>query len=71
MLSDPVAEAFGLIHRHPSGENFWHGFVGGGAKNENLTVRAFQDNVARNHSVCLLVLLFVNLGTAFLKATFL
>ena len=22
MLSDPVAEAFGLIHRHPSGENF-------------------------------------------------
>ena len=25
MLSDPVAEAFGLIHRHPSGENFWHG----------------------------------------------
>ena len=23
MLSDPVAEAFGLIHRHPSGENFW------------------------------------------------
>ena len=21
MLSDPVAEAFGLIHRHPSGEN--------------------------------------------------
>ena len=24
MLSDPVAEAFGLIHRHPSGENFWH-----------------------------------------------
>ena len=37
MLSDPVAEAFGLIHRHPSGENFWHGmasvrskFLGGG-----------------------------------------
>ena len=27
MLSDPVAEAFGLIHRHPSGENFWHGLV--------------------------------------------
>ena len=26
MLSDPVAEAFGLIHRHPSGENFWHGW---------------------------------------------
>ena len=25
MLRDPVAEAFGLIHRHPSGENFWHG----------------------------------------------
>ena len=24
MLSDPVAEAFGLIHRHPSGENFWY-----------------------------------------------
>ena len=23
MLSDPVAEAFGLIHRHPSGENFF------------------------------------------------
>ena len=23
MLSDPVAEAFGLIHRHPSGQNFW------------------------------------------------
>ena len=23
MLSDPVAEAFGLIHHHPSGENFW------------------------------------------------
>ena len=22
MLSDKVAEAFGLIHRHPSGENF-------------------------------------------------
>ena len=22
MLSDPVAEAFSLIHRHPSGENF-------------------------------------------------
>ena len=22
MLSDPVAEAFGLIHLHPSGENF-------------------------------------------------
>ena len=22
MLSDPVAEAFGLIHCHPSGENF-------------------------------------------------
>ena len=22
MLSDPVAETFGLIHRHPSGENF-------------------------------------------------
>ena len=22
MLSDPVAEAFGLIHHHPSGENF-------------------------------------------------
>ena len=27
MLSDPVAEAFGLIHRHPSGENFWHGWA--------------------------------------------
>ena len=27
MLSDPVAEAFGLIHRHPSGENFWHGMA--------------------------------------------
>ena len=27
MLSDPVAEAFGLIHRHPSGENFWYGIV--------------------------------------------
>ena len=25
MLSDPVAEAFGLIHRHPSGENLWYG----------------------------------------------
>ena len=25
MLSDPVAEAFGLIHRHPSGENFFDG----------------------------------------------
>ena len=25
MLSDPVAEAFGLIHRHPSGENFGSG----------------------------------------------
>ena len=25
MSSDPVAEAFGLIHRHPSGENFWYG----------------------------------------------
>ena len=24
MLSDPVAEAFGLIHRHPSGENLWY-----------------------------------------------
>ena len=23
MLSDPVAEAFSLIHRHPSGENFF------------------------------------------------
>ena len=23
MLSDPVAEAFGLIHRHPSDENFF------------------------------------------------
>ena len=23
MLSDPVTEAFGLIHRHPLGENFW------------------------------------------------
>ena len=23
MLSDPVAEAFGLIHRHTSGENFF------------------------------------------------
>ena len=22
LLSDPVAEAFGLIHRHPSSENF-------------------------------------------------
>ena len=21
-------EAFGLIHRHPSGENFWHGMEG-------------------------------------------
>ena len=28
MLSDPVAEAFGLIHRHPSGENFWRGQIG-------------------------------------------
>ena len=27
MLSDPVAGAFGLIHRHPSGENFWHGMA--------------------------------------------
>ena len=27
MLSDPVAEAFGLIHRHPSGENLWYGMV--------------------------------------------
>ena len=27
MLSDPVAEAFGLIHRHPSGENFWYGGI--------------------------------------------
>ena len=27
MLSDPVAEAFGLIHRHPSGENFWYGSI--------------------------------------------
>ena len=26
MLSDPVVEAFGLIHRHPSGENFWYGY---------------------------------------------
>ena len=25
MLSDPVTEAFGLIHRHPSGENLWYG----------------------------------------------
>ena len=25
ILSDPVAEAFGLIHRHPSGENFRYG----------------------------------------------
>ena len=25
MLSDPVAEAFGLIHRHPLGENFFRG----------------------------------------------
>ena len=24
ILSDPVAEAFGLIHRHPPGENFFH-----------------------------------------------
>ena len=24
MLSDPVAEAFGLIHHHPSGENSWY-----------------------------------------------
>ena len=23
MLSDPVAEAFGLIHHHPLGENFF------------------------------------------------
>ena len=28
MLSDPVAEAFGLIHRHPLGENFWYGMDG-------------------------------------------
>ena len=27
MLSDPVAEAFGLTHRHPSGENFWYGMT--------------------------------------------
>ena len=27
MLSDPVAEAFGLIHRHPSGENLWYGMA--------------------------------------------
>ena len=27
MLSDPVAEAFGLIHRHPSGENLWYGLL--------------------------------------------
>ena len=27
MLSDPVAEAFGLIHRHPSGENLWYGMT--------------------------------------------
>ena len=33
MLSDPVAEAFGLIHHHPSGENFWHGM----AESENTT----------------------------------
>ena len=30
MLSDPVAEAFGLIHRHPSGENLWYGVKVGG-----------------------------------------
>ena len=28
MLGDPVAEAFGLIHRHPSGENLWYGMPG-------------------------------------------
>ena len=32
MLSDPVAEAFGLIHRHPSGENLWYG-VNTGVRN--------------------------------------
>ena len=33
MLSDPVAEAFGLIHRHPSGEDFRHG-----SKDQQLSV---------------------------------
>ena len=28
MLSDPVAEAFGLIHRHPSGENLFRVCLG-------------------------------------------
>ena len=35
MLSDPVAEAFGLIHHHPSGENFWHGWTEPHNKVEN------------------------------------
>ena len=28
MLSDPLAEAFGLIHHHPSGENLWYEMLG-------------------------------------------
>ena len=36
MLSDPVAEAFGLIHRHPSGENFFRV----GASSEAINVAA-------------------------------
>ena len=35
MLSDPVAEAFGLIHRHPSGENFGSGL--GSSQQETKT----------------------------------
>ena len=42
MLSDPVAEAFGLIHRHPSGENLWYGMV----KHLPEDERSFSRNVA-------------------------
>ena len=43
MLSDPVAEAFGLIHRHPSGENFFRVCIV--TQNESEIVRWCSETV--------------------------
>ena len=50
MLSDPVAEAFGLIHRHPSGENFCLG-------KQSLSEFKSCEHTHFNHLVCSATLL--------------
>ena len=47
MLSDPVAEAFGLIHRHPSGENLWYGMDKPRLERKSLITNHVKDYICK------------------------